>query len=270
MAHKYARTLVVKYGGGAMPPNGPAGPDPILAEIGSLRDAGCAVVLVHGGGPEIDAVLAQRGIETARIDGLRVTTAAALEVTEAVLCGSINKRIVRDALALGLPAVGVSGQDGNMLVAERASGVGGENLGYVGTIVATDVRPIRALLDAGFLPVVAPLAVARDASHAYNVNADSAAAAIAGALGVDAFVAVTNVSRVLRDPDDSASGIDRLTPDEALAFAAGAACRSGMKPKVTAAAGAVKSGAAAAYICAVKSNAIASALLGDATIVCAA
>ena len=75
---------------------------------------------------------------------------------------------------------------------------------------------------------------------------------------------------VLRDPDDSASGIDRLTPDEALAFAAGAACRSGMKPKVTAAAGAVKSGAAAAYICAVKSNAIASALLGDATIVCAA
>ncbi|HZV76264.1 MAG TPA: acetylglutamate kinase [Candidatus Babeliales bacterium] len=269
MTHKYASTLVVKYGGGAMPLNRPAENDPILAEIASLRRAGSQVVLVHGGGPEIDAALALRGIETARIDGLRVTDLASLEVTEAVLCGSINKRIVRDALGLGLPAVGVSGQDGNMLVAERALGKGGANLGYVGTIVATDARPIRALLDAGFLPVVAPLAVARDASHALNVNADSAAAAIAAELGADAFVAVTNVRRVLRDPDDPASGIDRFTADEAFAFAAGDACRSSMKPKVTAAAGAVKRGAAAAYICAFKTNAIASALAGDATIVCA-
>ncbi len=244
--------------------------DQVLREIATLRRAGSEVVLVHGGGPEIDAALAKCGIESARVDGLRVTDAAALEVAETVLCGTINKRIVRDALALGLPAVGISGQDGNMLVAERASGPSGENLGYVGTIVATDVRLIQALLGAGFLPVIAPLAVACGASHAYNVNADLAAAAIAGSLGVDAFVAVTNVARVLRDPDDPASGIGHLTPDEALAFASAQACRSSMKPKVTAAAAAVKCGATAAYICAAKPNAIASALAGDATTICPA
>lgn len=260
-------SLVVKYGGGAMPVAGQTGPDPILAEIAAL---GASVVLVHGGGPEIDAALAQRGIVTARLDGMRVTDAPTLDVTEAVLCASINKRMVRGALALGMPAVGISGEDAKTLVAQRAYGSHGEDLGYVGTIALTDVTLIRTLLDAGFLPVVAPLAVARDAAHAYNVNADLAAAAIAAALGVDAFIAVTNVPRVLRHADDPTSGIDRLTPNEAMRFAAGEACRSNMKPKLRAAAAAVKDGAAASYICALKPNAIVSALAGDATVVCEA
>ncbi len=155
-----------------MPAAGMGAADPVLTEIASLREAGAAVVLVHGGGPEIDAALTQRGIVTKRIDGMRVTDAVTLEVTEAVLCGSVNKRLVRDALALGIPAVGLSGQDGNLLVAERTGGLRGEDLGYVGRIVATDASPLRALLDAGFVPVVAPLAISRDGAHAYNVNAD--------------------------------------------------------------------------------------------------
>ncbi len=244
-----------------------AGADPVLAEIASLREAGAAVVLVHGGGPEIDSALEQRGIETARIDGMRVTDAATLEVTEAVLCGSVNKRLVREALALGIPAVGLSGQDGKMLIAERALGIRGENLGYVGRIVATDASPLRALLGAGFVPVVAPLAISRDGAHAYNVNADIAAAAIASALKADAFVAITNVRRVFQDPDDPASGMDRLTSDEALAFATSDACRSSMKPKIESAACAVRNGATAAYICSAKPNAISLAMGGDATIV---
>jgi acetylglutamate kinase len=260
--------MVVKYGGGAMPEARSGQPDLILAEIAALRRRGISVVLVHGGGPEIDAALARRGIETARIGGMRLTDAATLEVTEAVLCGSINKRIVRAALALAIPAVGISGQDADMLTAQRARGLNGEDLGYVGTIVATDVRLIHTLLEAGYLPVVAPLAVACDGSHAYNVNADLAAAAIAGALGVDAFVAVTNIGRVLRNADDPTSGIDCFTPDAALEFAAGHACRSSMKPKVQAAALAVKDGVAASYICALKPNAIASALSGNATVIC--
>ena len=267
MAHKYARVLVVKYGGGAMPAPSNGEGDPILAEIAALWGAGSGIVLVHGGGPEIDAALAQRGIEAARIDGMRVTDAATLGVTEAVLCGSINKRLVRAALALGLPAVGISGEDGNTLIAQRAAGRNGEDLGYVGEVASTGVRLIRTLLDARFLPIVAPLAVARDGSHAYNVNADLAAAAIAAALRADAFVAVTNVSRVLRDPDDATTGIDRFTAEEALQFAAGGACRSSMKPKLQAAARAVKDGAVMAYICAAKPNAIACALRSDATIV---
>jgi acetylglutamate kinase len=258
--------IVVKYGGGALS-TGPASADPILAEIATLRAAGSAVVLVHGGGPDIDAALSHRAIATQRIGGMRVTDAATLEVTEAVLCGSINKRLVRDALAMGISAIGLSGQDGNMLTAERASGLRGEDLGYVGRIVSTDPRPLRALLDDGYLPIVAPLAIASDRTHAYNVNADLAAAAIASALQADAFVAITNVARVFRDPNDPASGMDRLTSEEAFEFAMSDACVSSMKPKVESAASAVLNGAAAAYICSVKSNAISSAFRGDATII---
>lgn len=266
MTHNYARTIVVKYGGGAMAASS-GEPDSVLAEVALLREAGFAIVLVHGGGPQIDSALARRGIETKRLDGMRVTDAETLDVTEAVLCGSVNKRIVRDALALGLPAVGLSGQDGSMLVAERAFGRRGEELGYVGRIVETDVRLLRALLDAGFLPIVAPLAVASDGSHAYNVNADLAAAALAAALRADVFIAVTNVPRVLRDPTDPASGIDAFTPEDAFYFASGDACRSSMKPKLQAAASAVRDGAASAYICSAKANAIAAAIRGDATVV---
>jgi acetylglutamate kinase len=266
MPHNYASTVVVKYGGGALSTCAAAA-DPILAEIATLRAAGSAVVLVHGGGPEIDAALSDLAIATQRIDGMRVTDAATLEVTEAVLCGSINKRLVRDALTMGIPAIGLSGQDGNLLTAERASGLRGEDLGYVGRIVSTDPRPLRALLGDEYLPIVAPLAIASDGTHAYNVNADLAAAAIASALKADAFVAITNVARVFRDPTDPASGIDRLTSEEALEFAMSDACVSSMKPKVESAARAVLNGAAAAYICSVKPNAISSAFRGDATII---
>ena len=114
-------------------------------------------------------------IATTRIAGQRVTDETTLQVTEAVLCGSINKRIVRKLLALGVRAVGLSGQDGGTLIAQRARGENGEDLGFVGEIVAVDTRLIATLLSAGYLPVVAPLALARRADHAYNVNADFAA-----------------------------------------------------------------------------------------------
>jgi acetylglutamate kinase len=270
MTHNYARTIVVKYGGGAMPASPAGQADPVLSEIAGLCAAGSEVVLVHGGGPEIDSALARRGVQTLRIDGMRVTDAATLEVTEAVLCGSVNKRIVREALALGLAAVGLSGQDGKMLIAERAVGLRGEDLGHVGRIVSTDVRPLRALLDAGFLPIIAPLGVAYDGSHAYNINADLAAAAFAAALRADVFVAITNVARVFSDPSDPGSGIDAFTPDDALRFAASEACQSSMKPKIEGAACAVRDGAVAAYICSAKPNAIVSAICGDATVIRAA
>jgi len=269
MTNNYASCIVVKYGGAAMPVSQAGEPDPILKEIVALRAAGSAVVLVHGGGPEIDCALARSGIETERIDGMRVTDAATLDVTESVLCGSVNKRIVREALTLGIPAVGISGEDGGMLVAERLTTPRGEGLGFVGRIVATDARLLHLLLGAGLVPVVAPLAIAGDKSHAYNVNADLAAAAIAAALRADVFVAVTNVARVFRDPNDPASGIDNLTPDEAFRFAESEACRSSMKPKLEAAARAVRNGATVAYICSAKPNAIAAAIRGEATKICA-
>ena len=149
MTHDYATTLVVKYGGNAMA--GPAGgPDPLLAEVAARWNGGQAVVLVHGGGPEIDAALAQRGVASERIDGQRVTDATTLEVTEAVLCGSLNKRLVRACTMLGLPAVGISGEDGGTLVARRAKGINGEDLGYVGEIACVEPKLIQTLLAQDF------------------------------------------------------------------------------------------------------------------------
>lgn len=257
--------LVVKYGGNAMGCSGE--PDPVLAELAELRAAGSPVVLVHGGGPEIDRRLKERGIVTQRIDGLRVTDAATLETTEAVLCANVNKRIVRACLALGLPAVGISGEDGALLIAERTRSASGSDLGFVGGVTACRPAILHTLLAAGFVPVVAPLAIAADGSSALNVNADLAAAAISAALQATAFVAITNVSRVLRDPDDASSGVERFSIAQARAFVESDACRSSMKPKLRAAIAAVEGGVGAAYICNVAPRAIRNALAGDATVI---
>jgi len=131
MMHEYA-TLVVKYGGNAMAGPRAARGDPLLADLASRWQAGEAIVLVHGGGPEIDAALARRRNRHSPDRRQRVTGEATLEITEAVLCGSINKRIVRDLLALGVRAAGVSGQDAGTLIAQRALGQNGEDLGFVG------------------------------------------------------------------------------------------------------------------------------------------
>ncbi|HUA09955.1 MAG TPA: acetylglutamate kinase [Candidatus Acidoferrales bacterium] len=276
MEHNYSTPLVVKYGGsvadviptvtpsvGAQPRS--RGTDELLASAVALQRGGSPVVLVHGGGPEIDRWLAQRDVVTRRVDGLRVTDDTTLEVTEAVLCATINKRLVRACAALGAKAVGVSGEDAGTLVATRARGSHGEDLGYVGDVTASDPALLELLLGAGYLPVVAPLAIADDASHAFNVNADLAAAAIAGALHARAFIMVTNVERVRRDPKDPGSAIDRMTLDEAKAFALSPSCEGGMKPKMQAAISAVQSGAAASYICAPQP--LDDILKGNATIV---
>jgi len=270
--------LVIKYGGSALvipseaplviPSEAPLvipsvakrsrGTDPLLEELVALHQTGTPVVLVHGGGPEIDRWLAQRNVPTRRVDGLRVTDEATLEVTEAVLCATINKRLVRACAALGVKAVGISGEDADTLVAQTAHGSHGEDLGYVGDVTACDPSLINLLLAAKYLPVVAPLAVAPDDAHL-------AAAAIAGAVHARAFVMITNVERVRRDPKDPNSGIDRLSLEEARAFVATPACEGGMRPKMHAAIAAVEAGAAASYICGPQS--IAAALAGNATIV---
>ena len=273
MQHDYAippalRPIVIKYGGNAMPDQTEGCADPTLFEIGELWRSGMPIVLVHGGGPEIDAALAQHGIVTERIEGLRVTTEETLAVTEAVLCATLNKRIVRALTALGLPAVGISGQDGGTLVARALRSTSLVDLGYVGEVIKCDPLLIQTLLNARFVPVVSPIAISGDASTAFNINADSAGASIAGALSSPAFVAITNVPRVLRNFNDKTSTIERMTPLEAQVFASSAACHSGMKPKVRAAALAVLSGADASYICGSMVGALNAALFdGEATII---
>jgi acetylglutamate kinase len=279
MEHKYSTPIVVKYGGnalaggeggaGVIPSVGAEprsrGTDEVLGSVVSLHLNGSPVVLLHGGGPEIDRWLADRNVSTRRVDGLRVTDAATLEVTEAVLCATINKRLVRACAALGAKAVGISGEDGATLVAKRAFGSKGEDLGYVGEVTSCDPALINLLLAGGYLPIVAPLAVAEDNAHAYNINADLSAGALAGALRAHAFVMVTDVTRVRRDPSDASSGIDRMSLDEARAFIQTPACEGGMKPKMQAAIAAVEAGAAASYICA--QQPIDDILAGNATVI---
>jgi len=239
----------------------------LLAELAELRTAGHAVILVHGGGPEIDEALTRRGVTSRRVDGLRITEPEALEIVEAVLCATANKRLVRACLQRGIPAVGISGEDGGLIRARRATSPSGDDLGFVGEITAVDPKPLNALLDGGFLPIVAPVAIAEDSMHAYNVNADTAAGAIAGALRADAYITLTNVERVLRDPADPTSAIETLTVAEARRFAGSDACTEGMKPKILAALEAVTAGVQHAYICAAKPGAIAGALAGNATVI---
>jgi len=235
-------TIVVKFGGNAMTPEAE---DSLFREVAKLRTAGVRVVLVHGGGPAIDAELAAKGITTERIDGQRVTSAQTLAVTEAVLCGTINKQLVRALLARDIPTAGISGQDGGILTCDRRLP---ESLGYVGTIRAVAPGLILGLLEAGIVPVIAPLGVAADFSTAYNINADEAAGEIAAAIKADALILITNVDRVRRDENDPTSGIEHMTADEALSFADSDACRSSMKPKVNAAGHAVNEGVAYATI----------------------
>lgn len=235
-------TIVVKFGGNAMTPEAEA---TLFGEIAALHRRGVRIALVHGGGPAIDAELAAKGIVTERIDGQRVTTAETLVITEAVLCGTINKQLVRALLAHGVPAAGISGQDGALLTCDQRQP---ESLGFVGQIRAVAPGIILGFLEAGIVPVIAPLGVAADFSTAYNINADEAAGAIAAGVKADVLILITNVDRVRRDENDPASGIAHMTPDEALTFANSAACRSSMKPKVRAAANAVKEGVGCAQI----------------------
>jgi acetylglutamate kinase len=257
--------IVLKYGGNAMAAPGTA--DPLLDEVAARVRAGDRIVLVHGGGPQIDAELAQRGISGERVAGLRVTDAVTLDVTERVLCGAVNKALVRALLRRGIEAAGISGEDGGVLVARPVAPIGGKSLGFVGEISSVRVPLLTALLDAGFTPVVAPLAVSTDALTALNVNGDIAAGAIAGALGADLYVVITNVDRVRVRVDDPSSGIDTLDAATARAYLRDGTFDGGMAPKMESILDALARGAKRAIVCGAGSDALAGALAGRGTLV---
>lgn len=261
-AHTLGVLIVLKYGGNAMTR---FGDDPVLDDCAARVRAGDRLVIVHGGGPQIDAALAQRGIGQERIDGLRVTDAATLAVTEAILCGNVNKALVRALAMRDVRAVGVSGEDGALLIARARAPIRGISLGYVGEIVAVGTELLQTLLAAGFTPVVAPLGATRDGAQALNINADTAAGAIAGALGADAFVIVTNVERVRRRLEDPTSGISLLAASEARDLLADGTFDGGMVPKMESALAALEAGARSVAIGGSGHGAVSAALAGEGT-----
>jgi acetylglutamate kinase len=255
--------IVLKYGGNAMAALATA--DPLLDDVVARTAAGDRIVLVHGGGPQIDAALAERQIPTRRVAGLRVTDAATLAVTEAVLCGTVNKALVRALARRGVRAAGISGQDGGLLRARPVAPVDGESLGFVGEIESVDPVLLEAMLAAGLVPVVAPLGITADGLTALNVNADTSAGAIAGALRADAYVVVTNVDRVRLVLADPSTGIARMNAADAHGYLADGTFDGGMRPKMESALDALARGARSAVICGSGPGALSRALAGNGT-----
>ncbi|MDO4436157.1 MAG: acetylglutamate kinase [Cardiobacteriaceae bacterium] len=214
--------LVIKYGGNAIADDD--APKRFASAIKQAQDLGYQTVVVHGGGPQISHWLDKLSLESHFVNGQRYTDEASLQVVEMVLCGQVNKALCRALLAEGVPAVGVSGQDGAMLKARQ-----NEALGLVGEICGVQSALLESLLHNGFTPVIAPLALDEATGQALNVNADLSAAAVAKALGAKKFILMTNVEGVL---DGDKQRVSILKAEMAKAWIESGVIAGGMIPKV--------------------------------------
>lgn len=237
------KTLVVKYGGNAMVDEELK--SAVMRDLVLMRLVGVNPILVHGGGPEINDAMRRLGMEPRFVAGRRVTDAETMEVVEMVLAGKTNKGIVALLNQEGAQAVGLCGKDANLFVAEKDLSNG--DLGYVGRIVGVHPEVIHTLANAGYIPVVSTVAVGADGC-AYNINADTAAAALAVALDAEKLILMTDVEGLYRDFSDKDSLISELTAEEARSMIASGAVDKGMIPKLDACAAAVEDGVPRAHI----------------------
>ena len=235
------KTIVIKYGGHAM--TKPELRASFARDVVLLEAIGVRAVIVHGGGPQIEAMLQRLGKESSFVDGLRVTDDATMEVVEMVLGGQLNREIVELVNRAGGRAIGLTGNDASMIQVRRRLH-GGRDLGRVGEVTAVDPEPIRAVAAAGFVPVVAPLGVDADGTT-YNVNADEAAGAIAKALGAAKLMLLTDVEGV---KDGGGRRISRLGRAEVRKLIDEGAIQGGMIPKVNCCLDAISGGVERAHI----------------------
>jgi acetylglutamate kinase len=237
-------TVVIKYGGAAM-----TSPDirlMVLKDVVLLRLVGLNPILVHGGGPEINAMVDRMGMKTVKVQGYRVTDAETMEIVEMVLSGRTNKSIVQDINSFGGNAIGLSGKDGHLLRVKKYM-PGGADIGFVGEVSEVKPQVIRDLVEAGYLPVITPIGV-DEQGQSYNINADTAAAAIAGALHADKFIMLTDVSGVLLDLQNPDSLISSLTVSDAQTLIETGQISGGMIPKITACLDAISLGVLRCHI----------------------
>jgi acetylglutamate kinase len=204
----------------------------VMEDIVLLNTIGIHVVLVHGGGPEINSMLERVGKESKFVNGLRYTDAETMEIVQMVLTGKLNKDIVGILLQEGGRAVGLSGVDSGLLRAKKID-KDGADLGYVGDVTEVNPEIVMSLLDQGFIPVISTVALGEDGdTNRYNINADTAAAKIAVALKAEKFVQLTNVPGVLRNVDDPSSLIKRIAKEAIPSMIATGVISSGMIPKI--------------------------------------
>jgi len=217
--------VVVKYGGNAMV--SPELRSQVMEDIVLLWLVGVRVVLVHGGGPEISDMMNRLGKQPEFVDGLRVTDRETVDIVQMVLCGKVNKTLVSLLEMKGGKAMGISGMDGRLIRCRQKD----PSLGYVGSIEEVSIQPVLDLLEKGYIPVISTLGC-DDEGNAYNINGDTAAACIAGALGAQRLILMTDIAGVLRDRNDPASLIPELTIDEAVKLFEEKIIAGGMIPKV--------------------------------------
>ena len=228
-------TVVIKYGGSAMVDEGLR--STFADDVAMLHYMGIRPVIVHGGGPHISRAMGQRGVEPQWLDGLRITDADTIRIVQSTLAGEINPDIVRLVNAHGSVATGLNGLDGNLFTATPKD----ERLGFVGEVTAVDPGLVFSLQDQGYVPVVAPLARGED-GHVYNVNADTAAGALAVALGASKLLYLTDVEGLYRDLGDEDSLISRIVLTELRDLIGAGSVSAGMLPKLTSCIEAIESG----------------------------
>lgn len=233
------KVVVVKYGGNAM------GEDlsTFAEDVVLLHSVGMKVVVVHGGGPQIGEMLSRLGVETRFVDGLRVTDAETLDVARMVLVGKVNRELVSQINTHGSLAVGISGEDGSFLQASARS----PELGFVGDVDSVDPTLLHRLLDSDLIPVVAPIGI-DEHGQAYNVNADTAAGAIAAAVEAAKLAYLTDIEGIRKDAADPASLLSTVSVDEIDALIADGSITDGMIPKVASCQKAVRAGVGHAHV----------------------
>ena len=220
------KTIVVKYGGNAMISDELR--RAVMSDIILLNLVGIRVVAVHGGGPEISAMLKMIGHESKFVDGLRYTDVTTMDIVQAVLCGKVNKDLVSQLNRLGGRAVGLCGMDGQLFQAEQMD----EKYGLVGRITGVNPEPVKNALEHGYIPIVSTVAQGVDSDTAYNINADTAAAKLAEALGAEKLILLTDVRGLLRDPKDESTLIHVVRTQEVPALVEEGVISGGMIPKM--------------------------------------
>ncbi len=219
------KVVVIKYGGNAM--INEQLKQQVMEDIVLLWLIGVKVVLVHGGGPEISDIMAKLGKKPEFVEGLRVTDKETIDIVQMVLAGKVNKSLVNLLEKQGGKALGISGMDGRLIEAEMKD----PRLGYVGKITNINISPVLDLLEKEYIPVISTLGCDRD-GNAYNINGDTAAAQIAGALQAERLIMMTDIDGILRDKDDVSTLIPELTVKEAKRLYAEGIISGGMIPKV--------------------------------------
>lgn len=235
------KIVVIKYGGNAM--INEQLKDAVMGDIVLLSAIGIKIVLVHGGGPEITDMLSRVGKKSEFVGGLRVTDKETVDIVQMVLCGKVNKSLVSLIGRKGGKAIGLCGLDGGMIKAECAK----PELGFVGNITSVDTAPILDVLEKGYIPVISTVGC-DDEGNAYNINADTAAAMIAGAMDTESLIIMTDTQGVLRDKDDPSTLISKIYVSDTLRLVNEGIICGGMIPKVNCCKEAIRRGVEKVFV----------------------